>query len=200
MTARKNPKKTTREPLEIAYPCVDATRTEGVQTLTEEPGGPPNPQESPQTPIEEPVDQTIVEGEFEEVNKTAYDEMIQVPQDHQIPLIPQTPQAPLEEIQPEIVGPIEAVELVAYCPHCGKGVKSSNWNTVASWFGEHCQRTHPEVFSHLFSVASAFLGLMIADTYDTKPEWGDQPSMEVLRGELMDIIEGGRDPLEDGLS
>lgn len=137
---------------------------------------PPGPSKPQETPIEDPETPAIVDAEYEEVL-------------HEPPLG-----------EPEEAQTIDPVELVACCPHCGKRVKSEDWTKVASWFGEHCQQFHPEIFQKLFAVASAFLGLMIADMYETEPDWDEQPSMDVMRGELLKILEGYRDPLEDGIS
>jgi hypothetical protein len=132
--------------------------------------------EPPETPIEDSETPAIVDAQFEEVLH----------------------EPPSEE--PEEIQTTDPVELVAHCPHCGNGVKSEDWGKIASWFGEHCQQFHPEVFQKLFGVASAFLGLMIADMYETEPDWNDQPSMDVMREELLEILDGNRDPLEDGIS
>ena len=144
----------------------------------------PETPEPPETPLQDPETPAIVDAEYEEVLNEHPEQISEA--------------TGIEEITPR--EPQDPVELVAYCPHCGKGVKSMDWGKIASWFGEHCQLVHPEIFARLFAVASAFLGLMIADMYDTEPNWNDQPSMDTMREEIVEILEGERDPLEDGIS
>ncbi len=164
------PKKTRKKAL-------DASETiQGTQSPIEAEILPQSASEPSETTIEDPKSPEIVDAEYGEV-------------------LHEPPTGEPEEVQTA-----DPVELVAHCPHCGKGVKSEDWGKIASWFGEHCQRHHPEIFQKLFTVASAFLGLMISDMYETDPDWNDQPSMDTLRGELLEVLEGNRDPLEDGIS
>lgn len=107
---------------------------------------------------------------------------------------------PMEPEPPSPTPSPPTKELTAHCSICGKGVKSKDWTKVAAWFGEHFQSRHPTQFTQLFQVASAFLALMISGQYDMEPEWADQEAVEVMREELMQILEGDRDPLKEGLS
>ena len=173
------PKKATRKSRKKAVEAVEVSQ--GVETPVGAEIVPPAAPEPPETPFEEPKTPEIVDAEYEEVL-------------HEPPL------GEPEEIQETMEAASGPVELVAYCPHCGKGVKSEEWGKVAAWFGEHCQLHHPDIFQRLFGVSAAFLGLMISDMYETTPNWDDQPSMDVLRSEIMEILDGDRDPLEDGLS
>ncbi len=157
-------------------PVEASETTQGTQSPVEAEILPQTASEAQETPTEDLKTPVIVDAQFEEV-------------------LHEPPTGPVEQVQTA-----DPVDLVAHCPHCGKGVKSEDWGKIASWFGEHCQRHHPDVFQKLFVVSAAFLGLMISDMYETEPDWNNQPSMDILRSELADILEGTRNPLEDGIS
>lgn len=88
----------------------------------------------------------------------------------------------------------------ATCGLCGESYSSDDWRQIAPWLSAHLAQKHPQDLKVLMSTAKAFATWLISQCYETEPDWNLEEAMMVLRKELLEILQGKRDPLTDGMS
>ena len=121
---------------------------------------------------------------------------------------PQSASEPLEAVLVDPLPPVPSdatqapasVMKSATCALCGSSRSHADWEPLASWFATHLQAQHPEEFRTLFATCTVFLTWMISQCFETDPDWNEEEAMTVMQQELVEILDGTRDPLVDGLS
>lgn len=103
----------------------------------------------------------------------------------------QPPAAEVEQ-QPEDSSP----ELKsATCSFCGTRQSSGSGDQIQNWIGEHFIQYHAAEYMALHEISQRFLGLMIVSYFETEPPYDESPDCEELTNQLIEVLEGSRDPL-----
>lgn len=104
--------------------------------------------------------------------------------------------APSPSVEPE-VQEVPGVRS-AQCKLCGQPFECRDWSQMGVWFAQHFAQQHPEEFQKLQEVSALFFTFVLSVCFDSG--WGDQQEMVIMQEELLEVLNGTRDVLRDGLS